>query len=664
MLEKDRSVLVSLPFVRFAPFLTAGMLTLYFGGGVSGAVFFAAAAAALIYLAKKRKKAALCAAGAVCGVLIMSLYFLMYCRPVLKYAGTTVDAEIVVRDIVRTPQRSEEIIAKTKIDGRTVKLRLTGGETLFEDCFARAIIKLEKADRTADDLSNGILLSGEIIELRSSEYRSSVYGFIKIIRQNFLGELYEDIDDECKYLAAAMVFGDDSGLSPKYGEYLKVSGASHYTAVSGAHFAVLSAAVLMIVPVRKRKTRFFVSMMFAPAGILFFGASPSVLRAALMFTVYALSIPFNRRSEPLNTLCVVVTLISLFLPQTVVDVGFAMSVLGVLGVAVIGPPLAEKLCELVPDKAKRILAPPITALVCSICASVCVTPVCAALFKSVSLIVAVTALVLAPLMTVAMMFMLLLGVFRLPLFAAPICWAMKTAQAVLRTLGKCRVLLLPLDWKAAWILTAALAVLVFIAAFGDMKTFVRFGKLSLALAAVIPVISIFCVMNRHEVRFIGNTRSSAAVVFDKNTASVFISGGGGGISESVSRLLRERGAVKITRLAAYEADYGSALAIKELSQMLPVEEISTTKLAAALLPDLNTASAPEDKIFRQSGITIASAESGISEPKADILLYKGSPAKDGESAARCAVYFTKTELALPENFHNARTDRDFCVKAN
>ena len=207
-----------------------------------------------------------------------------------------------------------------------------------------------------------------------------------------------------------------------------------------------------------------------------------------------------------------------------------------------------------------------------------------------------------------------------------------------------------------------LAAFLFIAAFGDMKTFVRFGKLSLALGSAIFAVSIFLVLNRHEVRFVGSTQSSAAIVFDKNTASVFIAGEGGGISESVSRVLRERGAVKITRLAAYDADYGGALAIEELSQMLPIEEISTTKLAAALLPGLNTIPAPEDKVFLQDGISIASSRSTISEPQADILLCVGTPANDRESSAQAAVYFTKSELALSENFHNARTDRNFCVK--
>ena len=121
MIEKDKSVLLSLPFVRFAPFFAAGMLTVYFGGGASGAVFFAAGAAALIYFIVKKKKAALCAAGAVCGVLLMTVYTFAYCNPILAYAGKTIDAQIFVRDITERSGQSEEIIAKVNLDGRTAK---------------------------------------------------------------------------------------------------------------------------------------------------------------------------------------------------------------------------------------------------------------------------------------------------------------------------------------------------------------------------------------------------------------------------------------------------------------------------------------------------------------------------------------------------------------
>lgn len=664
MLEKDKAVLLSQPLVRFSPFFAAGMLTVYFGGGASGAIFFAAAAvAALIFFAAKRKKAVLCAVGAACGVLLMSGYMRFYCDPILKYAGQTIEARIYVCEVTGRSGQSEEIVAKVRLEGRTAKLRLTCGEVLLEDHAADVTIELDAAERTAEDLSSGILLSGEITEIRSAVYNgASLQSVFRVIRRNFYGRLAENVFGDSEALAAAMLFGESDTLSPRFSEYLKISGAAHYTAVSGAHFAVFAAALLAVVPQRRRKTRIVVSMMFAPAGLLFYGASPSVMRASVMFFVYSLGMLLHRKPHPLNSLCLAVTVIPLFSPFTIVDAGFAMSVLGVFGVGVTGPELAKKLCEFIPDKAKHILSPTVTALSCSVCAVICTSPISAALFKSAAPIGAVTSLLFAPLMAAAMLFMLLLGATNIRLFAVPIDLSMKLAAAIAKAFGRRRALALPLDYSGAWILLALLAVIVTICAFGDLKTFSRFGKAAAALMLIVPAISAAVVTNRHEVRFVGNSYSAAAVVFDKNTAAVYISGGGDGLSASISRVLRERGAVRITTLAAPEADYGGALAIKELSEMLPIGEIRSNVLVTGLLPGLDVQPPPEDGVFAVCGVTIAAAAASKPAPEADILLYSGRMENVTESPARTAVYFTKKEYDLPENFRNARVESDFCVK--
>ena len=629
-----------------------------------GAIFFAAAAAALICFAARKKKAVLCAAGALCGVLLMTAYMKLYYEPILRYAGQTVNAQIFVRDITERSGQSEEIIARIKLDGRTTKLRLSCAEALPEEHIAEVTIEFDAvgADRSADDLSDGILLTGEITEIRSSEYvGADIYSLFRILRKNFYGALAENVFGESEDLAAAMLFGDSGKLSPKYTEYLRVSGAAHYTAVSGAHFAVLAAALLTVIPQQRRRTRFLVSLMFAPAGVLFYGVSPSVLRASVMFFLYSLGMLLHRKPHPLNSLCIAVTVIPIISPFTVADAGFAMSVLGVFGVGVAGPAFSEKLCEFIPDRAKSVFSPVVTALACSVCAVICTSPVSAALFKNVSLSGAVTSLLLVPFMTVAMMFMLLLGAVRIRLFAIPIDWSMKAAAFIVKLFGKCRAFSLALDFKGAWILTALLALLVTVCAFGDLKTFARFAKIAGALALVIPAVSVILTANRHEVRFVGNTYSSAAVVFNKSSASVFIAGGGDGLSVSISRVLREHGAVKITALAAYDADYGGALAIRELSEMLPIGEVYSNELAKGLLPDMNIVTDHGDDVFSTDGVTIAAAT--VSDaPEADILLYGGSMNKVTESPAKTAVYFTKAEEELPENFRNARVDRDFRVK--
>lgn len=663
MIEKDKSVLLSLPFVRFAPFFAAGMLTVYFGGGVSGAIFFAAAAAAFIFLSAKRKKTALCAAGALCGIVLMFAYTRLYLDPISDHAGETLNTQIRVLEITERSGQSEEIIAKAKLGGRTTKLRLSCAESLPEDHTADVTIELDEVngENYAQDLSDGILLSGEITDIRSAEYTgTTVYGIFRVIHDSFYGRLSQNVFGESREFVAAMLFGDDGKLSPKNIEYLRVSGAAHYTAVSGAHFAVLSAALLLLIPQTRRKTRFMVSLLFAPAGLLFYGVSPSVLRASVMFLLYSIGMLFHRKAHPLNSLCIAVTIIPIFSPLTIVDAGFAMSVLGVFGVGVVGPAFSEKLCEFVPDKAKRVLSPIVTALMCSACAVICTAPISAALFKSVSLLGIVTSLLLAPLMAAAMTFMLLLGATQAALFAVPIDWSMKLAALIVRVFGRLRSMTLSLDFTGSWILMALLALTVTYCAFAEIKGFALFGKIAVGMAAVIIVLSLVIALNRHEVRFVGNTYTSAAIVFDGGSAAVFISGGGDGLSASISRVLREGGAVKITELSAPDADYGGALAIKELSEMLPIDEVRTDTPVAGLLSNLNVTSFGEE-LFSAGGVTVSSA-AAANAPDADILLYSGNMNKVTESFAKVAVYFTKKEYALPGNFHNARTDRTFRVK--
>ena len=666
MIERDKAALLSLPAVRFSPFFAAGMLTVYFGGGSSGAIFFAAASAALIFFLGKRNAAVICAAGAILGVLIMSVYMDRYYVPIREYAGRTINAEIYVTEVTARSGQSEEITAKTTLGGKTVRLRLSCPETLLEDHSADVTIELDETGLTASDLACGILLSGEVAEIRSAEYKGlTAASVFRTIRGNFYGKLAQNVFGDSCDLASAMLFGEDGKLAPKYTEYLRVSGVAHYTAVSGAHFAVFAAVLLSLISQERRRTRFLISLLFAPMGLLFYGVSPSVLRASLMFFIYSLGMLFHRRSHPLNSLCIAVAVIPILSPLTIVDAGFAMSVLGVFGVGVVGPEAAKKLCEFIadkPDTVKRVLTPVVTSLTCSFCAVICTSPISAVLFKSVSPIGAVTSILIAPLMAAAMTFMILLGAVNIRLFAVPIDWSMKLAAEIVKLFGKCRTLSLSLDFSGAWVLAAVLVIIVTICAFGDMKTFVRPGKAAIAIMALIPTISAINVSQRHEIRFVGNTYTSAAIVFDKNAAAVYISGGGDGLSESISRTLRERGAVKITTVFASDADYGGALAIRELSEMLPIGEIRSNDLAKGLLPDLPVSTDTGSGMFTINGVTIASAAASKPALRADILLYSGRMDKASTSPAKVAVYFTKAEYELPENFHNARTDRELCVK--
>ncbi len=669
-----------LPFVRFAPFLAAGMLTAYFCGGVVSTIVFVCAAAFAVFCELFRKhqaqsenpdppaeswlsrfpKLSVCAAGITLGIALMIGYMRFYCEPIIEFSDKTVKAEIYVTESAKLTGDGEEIIARVNLGGRNAKARIVCDERLEKGDYATAVITFGAHDERTFlyDMANGILLSGEAEQIEKVSSESVKFALLGVVREKLSQQLSRSLSGREEQLALSMLFGMDEGLSVSMYEKLRIAGAAHYTAVSGAHFSVLAAVVLGMLSEKQRRTKVLVSLLFAPAAVMFFGAGASVLRASVMFFIYSLAPLFMRRADTLNTICVAVTAVCIVSPGTVLDAGFDMSVLGIFGAGVVGTAAASRLCELLPPKTK-FLSSAVTAFSVSVCAVVCTAPLSAALFKGVSLSGALASLVLAPLMTISMLFAVLLGITGMKLLALPVGIAMKIAVAVIDLFGGIRGMWLPLDFKGAWVIAALFATLCVFAAFGSIKTAKISANGMAALMLFSLVMPIYKRYERSEVRFVGNSSSGAAVVINKNDAAVFISGGGGALAKSIAGCLRENGAQRVVCVAAEDADFTGALAIKELSEVIEIERVYTNDLAAKLVGVPDARPAPKNCTLTASGITIAGAAVSESDVSADIVVYTGRSSKAPESSAGAAVYFFSSDEELPPNAYNARYEEIF-----
>lgn len=641
------------------------MLTAYFGGGLVCGIVSAAAAAVTVLCAVKRKRSAICMAGLLWGIIVMSAYIHLYCAPIKEFGGKTVQAEIRVNKISYIGSGTREYVVEMNLSGRKANVRVTGGD--FAGVGVRAVVIAELAEPDSDDelqnLADGILLEGIITEVESVAAADfDITAPITALREIMIEELSANVFRERADLALSMLLGEDGCLSPALREKLKICGAAHYTAVSGSHFAIFAAVILGMIPDKRKRVKQVVSVLFAPAALVFFGVTPSVMRAAVMFLLYSLAALIWRKADTLNSLCLAVALICTFSPGTVLDLGFAMSVLGVFGAGVVGVNAAKKLCGLIPDKAKKPLTPVVTAVSVSIGAVVCTSPVSVFAFKGVSLGGAFVSILLMPLMAVSMGCMALLGLLRIDLLALPIDLSMGIAKAVINGLGSLRGMWLTLDFKNAWVLAVLCAAAVTFAAFGDMKAFWRYGKYAAVLVLCTLVIGQYVNEQRSEVRFTGNSTTSAAVIIENNEAVVFVSGSGVGLATSISRTMREHGAVRIACIAVFDADYSGALAIRELSRMVEIGTVYSNDMVKELLTEMNVITVPEGARLSVSGITFASAKPSDKDVSADIVLYNGRFTKTAESTARYAVYFSSSEKELPENWHNARRDKEFYIR--
>lgn len=648
--------LLCLPLVRFVPCFAAGMLAEYFGSSLIGAFLFAAAAAAAIFLGLKRKKTALCAVGLAAGILLMGLYVRFYCDPILRHSGMTLSGELMICETARTKSGAVRYTASANIDGRRAYISLIGEPNFKEGDTLRAETELYEADPeyVLYNLASGVLLSGKLVQAeRLSSGGRPVYRAFKSLRREIMGKLLCYVSGKEAELAAAILFGDDSRLSVVTAEQLRVSGAAHYTVVSGTHFALFSAMLMGLIPKNRHRLTCMVGMITAVVGVLFFGASKSVLRAAAMLILNSSSGMFSRRAEPINSLCAAVLMLTILNPSAILDAGFGMSVLGVLGVSAVGGGIAEKLSEFIPIPA---LYPIINVFARSICACVCTSPICVALYNGCSVAGAFTTLLLAPLMVIGMFFAILTAVLNSPAAALPVEFSMKTAGYVIEHIGKYRSLWITLDFKAAWILAAMTALLTVLMGLGGMRTFTRVWNLCLFTILFSVTLSLAVSRNRSEIRFVGGAQSSAAIVIRNDEAVIFADGSGGGLAESISRCMREHGAHSISAVIQPEGTYSGAVQINKLSNIVKIYSVYSNLPSGDVVRGAEPIS--DNAYISIAGMSIASAKVSDS---ADIVLFSGNPSDNAAGSAKTAVYFSSTEKTLPPNFVNAERIEDFSI---
>lgn len=147
-------------------------------------------------------------------------------------------------------------------------------------------------------------------------------------------------DGEEYAVVAAMTLGDKSAMTSELREIYAVSGASHVLALSGLHLGIIYMALSLLVVGRRFR---FITQVFAVLGIwaftLLVGLPASVVRSAVMISVYALLSLIGRNRASLNALALAALLILTASPYSLYDVGFQLSFVAVMAIVIIQPML-------------------------------------------------------------------------------------------------------------------------------------------------------------------------------------------------------------------------------------------------------------------------------------------------------------------------------------
>lgn len=202
---------------------------------------------------------------------------------------------------------------------------------------------------------------------------------------------------------AAVLLGDRSQLDEDLKSQFKLLGATHVLAISGLHVGIIYAllsALLFWLP-QPYRSGFIVLLLWGYAALT--GLSPSVVRATLIFSLYALSLLLRRPQQKLHLIAVSAFMSLLLQPTLLFNLSFLMSYTAVTFIVLSLKPLKAF------EPKNRLLRYLYYLIGVSLAAQLGVSPISLVVFQQFSYWFLIGSLLLIPLMPGV----LLLGIFAL-----------------------------------------------------------------------------------------------------------------------------------------------------------------------------------------------------------------------------------------------------------
>ena len=145
-------------------------------------------------------------------------------------------------------------------------------------------------------------------------------------------------NDDAYAVVAAMALGDKSALTQELKDVYSVTGASHILALSGLHLGIIYTLLSLFVFSRRWQMLSQIIIMLSIWCFVFLvGMSTSVMRSAVMLSVYALLSLGHRDRMSVNTLAFTAIVMLMVSPMSLFDVGFQMSYMAVLSILLFVP---------------------------------------------------------------------------------------------------------------------------------------------------------------------------------------------------------------------------------------------------------------------------------------------------------------------------------------
>jgi len=190
-----------------------------------------------------------------------------------------------------------------------------------------------------------VFLESHDYQFTGANKRTQFQQFIDHARTSIRNSLAY-MDDKPRSLAKALLIGQKDDLSQETKTEFSKTGAMHVLAVSGLHvgiiFWILDKVLSFLLAVRFGRQLKLIGLI---AGLwlyaLLTGLPPSVLRAALMFSIVAFGAQLKRPRNTLSNVLLAAFVIMVCWPNLLFDVGFQLSFSAVFGIIILQPRIAN-----------------------------------------------------------------------------------------------------------------------------------------------------------------------------------------------------------------------------------------------------------------------------------------------------------------------------------
>jgi competence protein ComEC len=227
------------------------------------------------------------------------------------------------------------------------------------------------------------------------------------LRSMLLGGLNDLVPEPEAALGAGILLGVRSAIAPEINDAFATAGLTHVVAISGWNIAIVAALVAAAVrPLARRPggrwTTAALAAMTVAGYVLLTGASPSVVRAALMAAAMLVARLGGSRAHAASALALAALVMLLAAPPVLWDVGFQLSLLATAGLVFFGAAVERRLHRWpgwIREPVALTLAAQLTTL-----------PVILVNFERLSLVAPIANVLVVPFVPIAMLFSAIVSV--------------------------------------------------------------------------------------------------------------------------------------------------------------------------------------------------------------------------------------------------------------